>query len=264
LLTEKGEIFSFGENFQGQVGVSNPVYSDQKTFIEAPTPVEGLEGLKFNKIFSKGNHNFAVTDQKELFGWGDNSSGQVNGIQIPKQKISGKHGAVVKPHSLNTTLRSLKCNLHSIAMGQYFSLLQCYDTDTGNQTIWGIGSGTERQLGPQVAGIAFEWTEVTGFGNPVTQQNGLQHLRKLQCGNDHCIVVGSNPGEFWTWGSNEAGQLGSTSHLRDPKPSTPEAFRKAVIDDAFADGDITIVYSASKPVHLRFQANSKAVPRTIG
>ena len=62
-LTKNGEVFSWGDNFRGQLG-----HGDEKAR-NVPTKVEALDGRVIIKMSCGGYHTAVLTDKGELLTW---------------------------------------------------------------------------------------------------------------------------------------------------------------------------------------------------
>jgi len=71
LLSERGEIFTFGEGSRGQLGHGVLEGTEQ------PCLVEGLTGLEVTMVGCGGWHSAAVTRDGDLYTWGWNNTGQL-------------------------------------------------------------------------------------------------------------------------------------------------------------------------------------------
>ena len=71
-LTESGEVYAWGRNNYGQLGIGN------KTDRDVPTLVSGAwNGNKIISIAAGDNHSLAMDDAFNVYSWGLNSSGQL-------------------------------------------------------------------------------------------------------------------------------------------------------------------------------------------
>lgn len=71
VLTDTGELFSWGYNGNGQLGIGNNTNQQQ------PAKVTGLNGKQIQKVVCGMAHVLALTDTGELYSWGANSYGQL-------------------------------------------------------------------------------------------------------------------------------------------------------------------------------------------
>lgn len=80
-LTDKGEVFSMGDDTYGQCGLGQMSRSTSPPFYERrvknPRKVEGLNA-NIKKICCGANHSLAITEEGSLFGWGSNSNMQLS------------------------------------------------------------------------------------------------------------------------------------------------------------------------------------------
>ncbi|XP_069690185.1 RCC1 domain-containing protein 1 [Periplaneta americana] len=72
LVTEIGEVFSWGIGSRGQLG-----HSDLENEDETARQVDVLAGLRVTRVAAGGWHSAAVTDSGDLYTWGWNNSGQL-------------------------------------------------------------------------------------------------------------------------------------------------------------------------------------------
>jgi alpha-tubulin suppressor-like RCC1 family protein len=66
ILTEDGRIFSWGDNYYGQLGIDNYMVPVQKK----PTKIHFDDDVKIEKIIAYKNNSFAVDVNHNLWGWG--------------------------------------------------------------------------------------------------------------------------------------------------------------------------------------------------
>ena len=68
-LTESGEVYAWGDNDGGQLGLG-----DREERL-TPMKVEGLPKVK--AIAAVGGHSLALTESGEVYAWGNNEFGQL-------------------------------------------------------------------------------------------------------------------------------------------------------------------------------------------
>lgn len=85
-LTKYGEVWTWGKGDYFRLGHGNDLH------IRRPTLVEGLRGKKVVHVAVGALHCLAVTDNGQVYGWGDNDHGQQgNGTTIVNRKPSLVH-----------------------------------------------------------------------------------------------------------------------------------------------------------------------------
>ena len=109
LLTRKGEVYSFGENIDNQLGCA----SEQAGFRLEPEKVGGVPLLK--SVHVGRNHCFGVNVNHELYGWGSNKYSQVG--------VSDTLPMVMKPQAVGVILPTN----YRILASSYCTLLLCSD-----------------------------------------------------------------------------------------------------------------------------------------
>lgn len=86
LLSVKGEVYSFGENIDNQLGCDN----DNVTFRPQPQKMNNVP--LFKAIFVGRNHCLAISGNNELYGWGSNRYNQIG--------VSDAYSITMKPRNL--------------------------------------------------------------------------------------------------------------------------------------------------------------------
>lgn len=71
-MCEGGELFTWGQNTHGQLGVGS-----RTTLTSEPQLVERLKGVPLAQIAAGGDHSMCVSLSGAVFSWGKNSSGQL-------------------------------------------------------------------------------------------------------------------------------------------------------------------------------------------
>ena len=180
VLKDDGTIFSWGSNTNGQLGAS--LILNERT-----TPIqEYTQDNNWTSVKAGNNFTLALKRDGSLWGWGDNSFGQ----------IGRRFQIIPLPLELNssgTTVTQWK----SISAGGVHSLAL-----DGNGTLWGWGSNEQGQLGD---GSNLS----TRIGTKVFSSIAFQ---EMSAGNDHSSAIDIN-NTLWSWGNNGSGQLGTGSAI---------------------------------------------------
>lgn len=71
-MCEGGELFTWGQNTHGQLGVGS-----QTTLTPKPQLVERIKGIPLAQIAAGGAHSMCVSLSGAVFSWGKNSFGQL-------------------------------------------------------------------------------------------------------------------------------------------------------------------------------------------
>jgi len=230
VLRADGTVWSWGRNNQGQLGNGE----EQKYHA---TPVQVMRNkenpLSGIKAISVGyNHTLALSENGEVWGWGDNGYGQLGetkGVYATLQVISSVDEiSAGADHSVARVGETVYCwgdngnrqlgmdesvefssvpllltespqsstalsGVRRIAAGRYHTLALMSD---GTVRAWGDNSGG--QLGIDEAMVS---------AAPV-QVPGVSGAQAIAAGGSHSLALRPD-GTVWAWGYNRQGQLGS-------------------------------------------------------
>ena len=174
ILTDRGECYGWGCNFQGQLGIGfdSWIHSPQK-----------LNLLNITFIDCGGNHTVAITKFNHCYVWGNNESGQL-GLGCNKYQCL--------PQKLDLQ------NVISVGCGSQYTIAlisKSTSTSTSNEIyVWG-----KNDLGQ------------LGLGNILCRNSptklDLLDIISVSCGLNHTCALTTN-GILYGWGINDVGQLG--------------------------------------------------------
>ncbi|XP_071627964.1 RCC1-like G exchanging factor-like protein isoform X3 [Temnothorax longispinosus] len=190
LLTETGEVYTFGWGADGQTGLAH--YQNE----HRPSLVKGdLAGQRIIKVACAADCVLALSDKGKVYGWGNSEYGQLpvreNSYQI----------------NIATELDTQELgHIIDIAAGGSFCMVLNND---GNVYVWGYGI---LGLGPQVQKV-LKPTIIppTLFGNNI--YNRTVKVTNVYCGISQLAAL-TNSGDLYMWGCNKFGSLG-LGHVKD-------------------------------------------------
>lgn len=185
-LTRSGEVWTWGYNEKGQLGDGTTVDRTQ------PAKVKGL--LDIVGIAAGTNHSLAVDFHGEVYAWGDNSYAQLG---------AEKSGSKPTPEKI-TSLRKVV----QVAAGNGSSMARTAD---GQIYTWGYG----------------EYGQIGNGKSEIAKATPVQPGRTgaavyIACGTNHDLSITKN-GDVYSWGRNNAGQLGTGKNGNSASPSRIEA-----------------------------------------
>ncbi|XP_017957265.1 probable E3 ubiquitin-protein ligase HERC4 isoform X1 [Drosophila navojoa] len=228
-LTCCGELYSWGSNLYGQLGVSLP---NDLQHCNTPMRLTTLLGIPVSAIACGGNHSFLISKSSAVFGWGRNNCGQL-GLNDEMNRAY--------PTQLKT-LRTL--GVRFVACGDEFSV---FLTIEGG--VFTCGAGAYGQLGH-----GFSSNEM--LPRMVMELMGST-ISQVACGNRHTLALVPSRGRIYGFGLGSSGQLGTrnTKSLNLPQlvigpwvsPSgstllqSTDANIASVIHQIFSGGDQSIV-----------------------
>ncbi|XP_073978964.1 HECT and RLD domain containing E3 ubiquitin ligase 4 isoform X2 [Rhodnius prolixus] len=178
-LTNKGDLFAWGSNEHGQLGLGLKVKS-----VPQPSLVTSLNGLPISLIACGAYHSFVISKSGAVYGWGKNRFGQL-GLNSEVDHIY--------PCQLKT-LRSIKVKY--IVCGEDFSVF--LSQDGGVLT---CGAGQYGQLGHgSISNEVLPRKVLELMGSTVTQ---------VCCGRRHTLAFIPSRERVYSFGLGGAGQLGT-------------------------------------------------------
>lgn len=178
-LTNNGELYSFGSNSYGQLGLGS-----ESEKVTKPTLVKSLSGVPIAHLSCGGNHSFVITKSGAVFGWGKNLYGQL-GVNDQVSKCF--------PTQLRT-LRSI--GVRYIACGDDFSVFLTLDGG-----VFTCGAGAFGQLGHG------------SFGNEILPRMVIELMgstvTQISCGRRHTLTFVPSRKRVYGFGLGGSGQLGA-------------------------------------------------------
>ncbi|XP_044059535.1 probable E3 ubiquitin-protein ligase HERC6 isoform X2 [Siniperca chuatsi] len=178
-LTKGGDVFSWGLNSHGQLGLGKEV-SLQYT----PVLVIALTGVAVTQISAGATHTLFLTLPGLVYCCGANKSGQL-GLNRVDEK--GRFNICMVP-----ALRPLGVSF--ISCGEAHSAVLTKDGQ-----VFTFGEGRYGQLGHNSSADEVKPRLVEGLDGPTSQ---------ISCGRCHTLVLGSS-GQLWAFGNGTKGQIGT-------------------------------------------------------
>ena len=170
ILKESGELFAFGSNYSGQLGLGDNENRNVPTLI--------MQDKTIRQIICGGDHSFIIKESGELFAFGYNSYGQL-GLGDNKER--------------NTpTLLMQDKEIRQIICGGYHSFIL---KESGELFAFGCNYYGQLGLGDN---------ENRNIPTLLMQD---QEIRQIVCGGYHSFIL-KESGELFAFGRNSSGQLG--------------------------------------------------------
>ena len=137
VLTERGEVFICGRNYQGQLGLGDPRnfprnerdHPYQAKFV----PIAHLEGKRVRQIACGGEHSVALTEDGEVYSFGAGNKGQLGHGKTPAATVGegGPHAPTPPPPVLQNEhfpamlvgLKKTRRDVHQVACGNNCTLI---------------------------------------------------------------------------------------------------------------------------------------------
>ena len=229
LLQDNGTVWSWGYNFNGQLGdgtkINRNLPGTVVAFAGSDDPLQGMVSVAAGNM-----HTLALGADGKVRAWGANGSGQL-----------GDGGAFEKTAPIEVVLLD---NVVLINSGGDFSLAVKDD-----RTMWAWGHNDLGQLG--------DGTTITRhYNTQVVAPSGEGHIENItgvSGGALHTLALQAG-GTVWAWGYNINGQLGDNSSVSAERPvqvlmpAPPE-----ILSEMPGDGDVDV--STGAAVELVFNEN---------
>lgn len=243
-LTQGGEVFGWGANDFGQVGIG---VSDDRIF--TPQKVGGFGDTKTVSVAAGSSHTLALTEDGTVWAWGLNQDGRlgdgsVNNSPVPVQ-VDGLtdvvaiaagdfHSLAVKsdgsvwawgdnsngalgqgyedfkahpfPMRVKTSASTHLGDVTAVSGGVFFTLAL-----TSAGTVYAWGSNFAGKLGVGDFTERHYATQITSFGS----------VKAVSAGDYHSLALKSD-GTAWSWGEGWEGQLGLGVSGPDVKYNSPQ------------------------------------------
>lgn len=196
-LTADGQVFSWGSNYYGQLGENN--INGSSSNVPVAVYRSGLlAGKTIIKIASTFSHTLALSSDGQVFGWGNNDSGQLG---------NGNYTYYVgAPVAVDMTGVLGGKTVTDIATGFYHSLALAQGKiySWGNAYAGVLGNGSESGSAVPIA------VDMSGAlaGKTVT---------KISASYQHNLVLTSTR-EIYSWGNGDLGQLGTGTNTASNVP----------------------------------------------
>ena len=171
-LSADGTVLAWGNGGFGQLG------DGRQIAFNTPAVVNGVSTIR--AISSGGHQTLALGTDGTVFAWGNNAYGEIGNNSTADQLV---------PLAL-----SAPTGVIAISAGWYHSVAVRNDG-----TVWTWGANDVGELGDGTTIFRYAPVQVTGISNvtAIATSSGDEFTMALK-----------SDGTVWTWGSNEAGQLG--------------------------------------------------------
>jgi alpha-tubulin suppressor-like RCC1 family protein len=175
-ITRSGEVYSFGSNCCGRLGLGMP--ESKINHISTPQKID-FYGKKIVSISAGSSHALAINEEGRVYSWGDNSYGQL-GIASEE---TNKNIPTLLDYDFVATMVKAK---------GYFSLLL-----TKDELLYSFGDNSSGQLG-----IGYVLTK--SYPSLIN----LKNIVAIEAGLNSSFALDRN-GELYCFGKNSKGEFGN-------------------------------------------------------
>lgn len=202
ILTESGQVFTWGANNNGQLGAGDN--NDRDTPFNITDRFNGGND-KIVQVSTKGDFNIALTQSGQVYTWGSNYCGQLgNGETGPCEEKGYATPDVSKYVNVPTNITSQ----FGLPAGRQIVFVkagwrQAFAIDNENN-LYSWGANYSSQLGLGVTGGSVSKPTVVNFDS-IGGING----QIIDLATDSHTLVLTDTGHVYIWGYNYYGQLGN-------------------------------------------------------
>lgn len=230
-LTQALDLYSWGRGFEGQLGLST---TTQVEIAAKPTFVTFFNRLKVKNVAAGSYFSLAITQEGELYGWGEARLGQLgcgkqSFVFIPEKiTIKDEEENVMRKSQSNISLRESSprsanpspcedCRVRKVAAGFGHTAVITEDDSLfawGLNTFGQLGVGESRNIRWRPARVEKDITN-----------NWMPRIRDVACGYNFTFVIDCE-GKLYSWGKGYIGHNRLTEDDRPRKINTKTQNRK--------------------------------------
>ncbi|MDR1152163.1 MAG: hypothetical protein LBK72_06780, partial [Bifidobacteriaceae bacterium] len=188
-LTQGGQVYTWGSNQYGQLGVGR----DDIPSAAIPTIVPFPTGTVVVAVSASERHTVAVTDDGALYAWGSNQYGQLGNGATELSASSRSLVPIRVAASFGPFTAAAAGGSHTVAV-------------TAGGRVFAWGRNHTNQLGPRGPQLPVGDPSAWYSSNPV-EVTGLTDVIDVAAGATHTVALTADGGVY-TWGQNARGQLG--------------------------------------------------------
>jgi hypothetical protein len=188
-LDEDGNVYSWGSNIYGQLGIGKITDYEEINLIE----YSKFENNLIDDICCGFNHTLALSKKGKVFAWGNNEFGQLGlGSEVKNE---------IEPKLLKSFVRE---KVIAISCGGQHSLAL-----TKSRRVFSWGDNSFGQLGFENCNKLYE---------PKPIEIVTESFSKIICGAMHSLLL-STKGSIRAFGNNENGQIGNNCFIHQYIPT---------------------------------------------
>ena len=190
MVLSNNTMWTCGYNNNGQLGQGNSGSTPSRSPVQVGTNTSPASTAIWNIVAAGNYHSVGVQSGGTLWGWGNNSYGQLGTLNQTNYSSPVQAAAYT-----NTWIQTANGNYSTIAI-------------RNDNTLWTWGNNSYGQLG---------LGDLTDRLTPV-QIGILSNWAQVGCGANYVTAIQSD-GTLWAWGSNSWGQLGLSDTANRSTPT---------------------------------------------
>ncbi len=152
-ITTRGQLYTWGTNKSGYLGVENNTYTDKQAIVNLPTLVKSLENKVVTQVVCGSRHMMCLTNEYTVFSWGSGENGVLGhgdtyGVNKPE---------IIKELKNDTIIFIAASDFSSAAINNYGHL---FTWGKGKYGILGLGSEENVNLPKRVHDISLDSEQI--------------------------------------------------------------------------------------------------------
>ncbi|XP_071946784.1 uncharacterized protein [Antedon mediterranea] len=264
ILTESGDVYSFGIGSRGQLGHGIP--NSEKE----PRVIEALQGIRVSAISCGGWHSAALSAIGDIYIWGWNESGQLGFPMKSKPTLKAQHKKFITADSYYPTYCDKETqeksseNIENKAEQSEHEILN-YRTQSNNK----LESSLESEKINEDEASCSRVKDLSSHGDVALQFAMIPSLldfpdditvSKVSCGSRHSAAVLEN-GDLYTWGWGKYGQLGHDDTNTLDQPTQVKMLQNKRVTDVVCGAWNTVIVCET-PTAAHCQTSLKSLEKT--
>ena len=182
-VTDKGQVYSWGSNDYGQLGISDQTAEMVKTpaglyYRSVPYFISSFRNVFIVAVTAGSYHFAALSDMGQVFLWGSNSEGQLGMGDFSQRNLPVPLDYFISPVQQVQT-----GSYHTVFLDTFGRVFVCGLNSNGQL---GAGEGIEAKTPNVVSAIS------------------QQHITTVASGHYHVFAIAED-GVLWSWGANSFG-----------------------------------------------------------
>ena len=207
VLTQDGEVYTWGLNTNGQLGIGNTKNSNIPQKVEIPESAELVPVVKESivKVIANKNISYAITQNGKVYAWGEGY-----GLTPTLLELENKIIDISKNYALD-----IEGNVYNLETNTRLEIVEKikYISESDTHTVFLSEAGTAYSIGSNMYGQFGNGTNVSNNESVVAVQNEtltdvLRDIVKVEAGNGYTLALLSD-GKILATGINSKGQLGT-------------------------------------------------------
>ena len=198
-VSDDGDVYCWGANFSGELGIGS------KEWQELPARVMRPPGVHFTAVDAAYKHSCAVSDDGDVYCWGENGWGQLGDGILDHGLVCGSDQQPIDCSSLPVQVEQPDGERFvTVSLGDLHS---CALTESGRAYCWGRSGDGQLGAGAEPMSCPIAGDDVCSTVPVAVALPDEIRLTSIAAGTDHCCGT-TAAGEVYCWGRDYNGQLG--------------------------------------------------------